>query len=52
METREYDNKYGYDGEGVLSMGMSDSYRVAIEEGATLVRVGRRLFEKEGNLNV
>ncbi len=33
-------------GEGVLSMGMSDSYRVAIEEGSTLVRVGRRLFIK------
>lgn len=30
----------------VLSMGMSDSYRVAIEEGSTLVRVGRRLFIK------
>jgi len=29
-----------------LSMGMSDSYRVAIEEGSTLVRVGRRLFVK------
>ncbi len=33
-------------GEPILSMGMSDSYRVAIEEGATLVRVGRRLFVK------
>ena len=30
----------------VLSMGMSDSYVVAIEEGATLVRVGRKLFKK------
>lgn len=29
-----------------LSMGMSDSYRMAIEEGSTLVRVGRRLFIK------
>lgn len=29
-----------------LSMGMSDSYKVAIEEGSTLVRVGRRLFIK------
>ena len=37
---------YGFEGEGILSMGMSDSYRVAIEEGATLVRVGRRLFYK------
>ncbi len=38
---------YGFEGEGILSMGMSDSYAVAIEEGATLVRVGRRLFNKE-----
>ena len=30
----------------ILSMGMSDSYRVAIEEGSTLVRVGRKLFVK------
>ena len=29
---------------GILSMGMSDSYAVAIEEGSTLVRVGRKLF--------
>ncbi len=27
-----------------LSMGMSDSYRVAIEEGANLVRIGSALF--------
>ena len=39
-------NKYGFEGEPVLSMGMTDSYRVAVEEGATLVRVGRKLFEK------
>lgn len=31
----------------ILSMGMSDSYEVAIEEGATLIRVGRALFRKE-----
>ncbi len=35
-----------FDGEPILSMGMSDSYKVAIEEGSTLVRVGRRLFVK------
>ena len=34
---------HGFEG-GILSMGMSDSYAVAIEEGATLVRVGRKLF--------
>ena len=27
-----------------LSMGMTDDYRVAIEEGATVVRVGRAIF--------
>lgn len=37
---------YGFDA-GILSMGMSDSYRVAIEEGATLIRVGRKLFNKD-----
>lgn len=30
--------------EGVLSMGMSDSFEAAIEEGATLVRVGSSIF--------
>ena len=27
-----------------LSMGMTDDFEVAIEEGATLVRVGRAIF--------
>jgi uncharacterized pyridoxal phosphate-containing UPF0001 family protein len=27
-----------------LSMGMSDDFEVAIEEGATLVRLGRAIF--------
>ncbi len=31
-------------GEAVLSMGMSDSFDIAIEEGATLVRVGSAIF--------
>ena len=39
--------RYGFSGEPILSMGMSNSYRVAIEEGANLVRVGRRLFKKD-----
>jgi len=30
--------------ETILSMGMSDSYETAIEEGATLVRVGSAIF--------
>jgi uncharacterized pyridoxal phosphate-containing UPF0001 family protein len=28
-----------------LSMGMSGDYEIAIEEGATMVRVGSALFE-------
>ena len=31
-----------------LSMGMSGDYRVALEEGATLLRVGRTLIERRG----
>ena len=27
-----------------LSMGMTDDYEIAIEEGATIVRVGRAVF--------
>lgn len=37
---------YGFGDKPILSMGMSDSYKVAIEEGSTLVRVGRKLFKK------
>lgn len=29
---------------GILSMGMSDDYRVAVAEGATHVRIGRAIF--------
>lgn len=32
------------DGEPVLSMGMSGDYKVAVEEGATYVRVGSKIF--------
>lgn len=28
----------------ILSMGMSDSYKIAIEEGANLVRIGTKMF--------
>jgi hypothetical protein len=31
-----------------LSMGMSGDYEIAIEEGATIVRVGSALFEGVG----
>lgn len=30
----------------ILSMGMSDSYEIAVECGATMVRVGRQMFAK------
>ena len=42
----ELSDRYGFGDDPILSMGMSDSYRVAIEEGSTLVRVGRKLFIK------
>ena len=42
----ELSARYGFGDTPTLSMGMSDSYAVAIEEGSTLVRVGRRLFKK------
>lgn len=29
----------------ILSMGMSDDYQVAIEEGSTMIRLGRAIFE-------
>lgn len=32
-----------------LSMGMSDSYKVAIEEGANMVRIGTRIFGARHN---
>ncbi len=31
-----------------LSMGMTDDFEVAIEEGATIIRVGRAIFGKRG----
>ena len=31
-------------GEGGLSMGMSNDYEIAIEEGATVIRVGTAIF--------
>ena len=35
-------------GKGELSMGMSHDFEVAIEEGATLVRVGTAIFGSRG----
>ncbi len=44
----EFVKKRYFTGEAplILSMGMSTDYRVAIEEGATLVRVGTAIFGK------
>ena len=30
-----------------LSMGMSEDWRIAIEEGATIVRIGRAIFSDD-----
>jgi len=35
--------------DGALSMGMSHDFEVAIEEGATIVRVGTAIFGERGN---
>lgn len=43
---RVWHNVLSYDGEPILSMGMSESYAEAIECGATVVRVGRGMFVK------
>ena len=40
-EGRRLSERFGLD---ELSMGMSDDFEVAIEEGATIVRIGRALF--------
>jgi PLP dependent protein len=37
------------DGAGELSMGMSQDFEVAVEEGATLVRVGTAIFGERGH---
>ena len=42
----ELNARYGFGDSPTLSMGMSDSWQVALEEGSTLIRVGRRLFIK------
>jgi hypothetical protein len=40
-ELRELARAHGLTG---LSMGMTEDYAVAIEEGATVIRVGRAIF--------
>jgi PLP dependent protein len=43
-EGRRLRDRYGEHGLGELSMGMSDDFEVAVEEGATIVRIGRAIF--------
>ena len=37
-------SSYGLEDAGILSMGMSGDFEIAIEEGATLIRVGSAIF--------
>jgi pyridoxal phosphate enzyme (YggS family) len=50
-ETREIFERLSQRGllgdDPILSMGMSESFPLAIEEGATMVRIGRTLFARE-----
>lgn len=34
-----------------LSMGMSDDYKIALQEGANMIRVGRKIFRREFSTN-
>lgn len=43
-EGRRVRDRYSPFGLGELSMGMTDDFEVAIEEGATIVRIGRAIF--------
>ena len=40
--------RFGSEHFSELSMGMSGDYEIAVEEGATLVRVGTALFGERG----
>lgn len=46
----ELAERFGKNGWRDLSMGMTDDYAVAIEEGATIVRIGRAIFGQRENL--
>ena len=43
-EGRRLRDRYSSFGLDELSMGMTDDFEVAIEEGATIVRIGRAIF--------
>jgi pyridoxal phosphate enzyme (YggS family) len=48
-EIRDYAEKSRKARYGILSMGMTDDFEVAVEEGATIVRVGRAIFDSRIN---
>jgi pyridoxal phosphate enzyme (YggS family) len=50
-QLKEEIDRLGIEGVGLkhLSMGMTDDFEVAVEEGATLVRIGRALFGPRPN---
>jgi PLP dependent protein len=43
-ELRDWATRSGYLEKSELSMGMSEDFETAVEEGSTMVRIGRRLF--------
>jgi pyridoxal phosphate enzyme (YggS family) len=48
-ELRDWAGSSGYLRGSELSMGMSDDFETGIEEGSTMVRIGRRLFAPLSN---
>ncbi|HCX63717.1 MAG TPA: YggS family pyridoxal phosphate-dependent enzyme [Eubacteriaceae bacterium] len=44
---KEKDSQFKNSSFEYLSMGMTNDYQIALEEGANMVRIGRGLFEKE-----
>ena len=48
MIKRIYDNVASIDPKfRVLSIGMSDDYNIAVENGSTMIRVGSKIFAKK-----
>ncbi len=47
-EGKRLRDRYERDGLQELSMGMSEDFEVAVEEGATIVRIGRSIFAPKG----
>ena len=45
-KAKELFNAHKKDGAAILSMGMSNDFEIAVEEGATLVRVGSAIFKR------